>query len=60
MSDYRFVMKTRSDGQWMFNLVAGNGEVVATSEGYHNREDALHTIHRIMQMVPDAKIADES
>ena len=28
------------DGQWYFHRVAANGEVVASSEGYHNKSDA--------------------
>ncbi|OIQ49506.1 hypothetical protein BerOc1_01431 [Pseudodesulfovibrio hydrargyri] len=30
----KFERKQASDGQWMFNLKAGNGEVILTSERY--------------------------
>ncbi|MCO5236046.1 MAG: YegP family protein [Chitinophagaceae bacterium] len=30
----KFVTKTGKDGQYYFNLVAGNGQVILSSEGY--------------------------
>ncbi|MDN5284521.1 MAG: hypothetical protein JWR38_795 [Mucilaginibacter sp.] len=30
----KFVIKTRTNGEFQFNLKAGNGEVILTSEGY--------------------------
>ncbi|WP_319583117.1 YegP family protein [uncultured Pseudodesulfovibrio sp.] len=30
----KFERKQTSDGQWMFNLKAGNGEIILTSERY--------------------------
>lgn len=30
----KFVTKTGKDGQFYFNLVAGNGQVILSSEGY--------------------------
>jgi len=47
---YKFVIKRSVNGQWMFNIVAGNGEIVATSEQYRNRADALKTVRRIKYM----------
>lgn len=33
--------------RWYWRLVADNGEVIAQSEGYHNRADALSTVRLI-------------
>jgi len=35
------------NGQYRFNLVASNGEIVAPSESYHNRKDMLKTMKRL-------------
>lgn len=40
----------------MFNIVADNNEVIATSEGYHHEQDALDTIETIKQGASDARI----
>ena len=31
-------------GEWFFNIVGGNGETMASSEGYNNKKDCLHTV----------------
>lgn len=33
----KFVISTRKNGEFQFNLKAGNGEVILTSEGYTTR-----------------------
>ena len=38
------VLKKGPTGKAHFNLVAGNGQVIATSEAYENRESALKGI----------------
>jgi hypothetical protein len=39
------VFKSGSNNLWYFHLkVEGNNEIVAASEGYHNRED-VETLH---------------
>lgn len=39
-----------------FRLVAGNGEIVAQSEGYVNRASAIHAIDRIKLYAATAPI----
>lgn len=56
----KFVVKKGSNGQYRFNLVAGNGQVVATSESYQRKTSALNTIASIQKSVGDAKIEDET
>jgi len=33
----KFVVKTGKDGQFRFNLKAGNGQIILTSEGYTSK-----------------------
>jgi uncharacterized protein YegP (UPF0339 family) len=33
----KFIIKRRTNGEYQFNLQAGNGEVILTSEGYTTR-----------------------
>ena len=40
----RFVVKKTSNGQYRFNLVASNGQTVATSETYTRKQSAIDTI----------------
>jgi uncharacterized protein YegP (UPF0339 family) len=43
----KFVVKKVSNGQFRFNLVASNGQVVATSESYMRKDSAMDTIASI-------------
>jgi uncharacterized protein len=56
----RFVIKKASSGGFRFNLVAGNGQIVATSETYTRRQSALDTIKSIQQGAATAKVDDQS
>ena len=56
----RFVVKKASNGQFRFNLVASNGQVVATSESYQRKSSALNTIASIQKNAPGATIDDET
>jgi uncharacterized protein len=40
----KFVLKQGSTGKYHFNLVAPNGQVIATSESYESRTSALNGI----------------
>ncbi|MEX6501985.1 YegP family protein [Pseudomonas zhanjiangensis] len=40
----KFHLKTAKDGQFHFNLLAGNGEVILTSELYKSKASALNGI----------------
>jgi uncharacterized protein len=37
----KFVLKKGSTGKYRFNLVAGNGQIIATSEAYERKDSAL-------------------
>lgn len=56
----KFVIKKAKNGQFMFNLVSGNGQIVATSEQYTEKASAKKTIESIMKGAAGAKIVDES
>jgi uncharacterized protein len=54
----KFVVKKASNGQYRFNLVASNGQVVATSETYARKQSALDTIASIKGKVGSAQVED--
>jgi uncharacterized protein YegP (UPF0339 family) len=56
----KFVLKKRSDGQFMFNLKAGNGEVIATSEAYKTKEGALNGIQSVKDNASGATTDDQT
>lgn len=56
----KFVLKKGSTGKFHFNLVAGNGQVIATSETYESKAAALNGIESVQKNAPDAKIDDET
>jgi uncharacterized protein len=56
----KFVVKKTSNGQFRFNLVASNGQVVATSETYTRKQSALETIESINKNVSAATVDDET
>ena len=40
----KFVLKKGSTGKFRFNLVATNGQVIATSEAYESKASAINGI----------------
>ena len=56
----KFVVKKTSNGQFRFNLVASNGQVVATSETYTRKASALETIESIKKSAGGASVDDET
>ncbi|UUY09196.1 YegP family protein [Pseudomonas sp. J452] len=43
----KFVLKTASNGQFHFNLHAGNGEIILNSEQYKAKQSALDGIESV-------------
>jgi uncharacterized protein YegP (UPF0339 family) len=56
----KFVIKKGASGQFHFNLVSTNGEVVATSETYVSKESCKEGIEAVKRLAPDATIDDQS
>jgi uncharacterized protein len=49
----KFEIKASTGGQFMFNLKAGNGEVILTSERYKARKDCENGIASVKKNVAD-------
>lgn len=45
----------KSKGQWYWHLRAGNGEIIASGEGYRRKADLLHTISLIRTYANEAR-----
>lgn len=43
----KFVISTRKNGEYQFNLKAGNGEIILTSEGYKAKKSCLNGIESV-------------
>ena len=56
----KYVVKKTSNGQFRFNMVASNGQTVATSETYTRKAAALDTIASIQKNAGSGTIADET
>ena len=49
----KYVLKKTSDGQFMFNLKAENGEIILTSERYKAKDGANNGIESVKTNSPD-------
>lgn len=56
----KFVLKKGSSGKYHFNLIAGNGQVIATSEAYERKESALNGIESVKTNAPGAAFDDQT
>jgi uncharacterized protein YegP (UPF0339 family) len=56
----KFVLKKGASGKFHFNLQAGNGQVIATSEAYESKESALKGIESVKTNAPGAPVDDET
>ena len=50
----KFQLKKGSTGKYHFNLLAGNGQVIATSESYESKRSALNGIESVKANAPGA------
>src|SRR6266516_7219886 len=55
----KFVVKKGASGKYHFNLVAANGQVIATSETYEHKQSALHGIESVKENAPGAAVDDQ-
>lgn len=51
----KFELKKSSNGKFFFNLLAGNGQIVLTSEMYESKPSALNGIESVKKNAGDAK-----
>jgi uncharacterized protein YegP (UPF0339 family) len=56
----KFVVKKGASGKYHFNLVAANGQVIATSEAYEHKQSARHGIESVKQNAPGAEVDDQT
>jgi uncharacterized protein YegP (UPF0339 family) len=56
----KFVLKKGSTGKFRFNLVATNGQVIATSETYESEASAIKGIESVKRNAPSAEIDDQT
>ena len=56
----KFVLKRGSSGKFHFNLLASNGQVIATSETYESKSAAINGIDSVKKNAPVAEVDDQS
>lgn len=49
----KFEITTRKNGEFQFNLKAGNGQIVLTSEGYTTKANCVKGIESVKKNSPD-------
>ncbi|WP_270411001.1 YegP family protein [Microbacterium maritypicum] len=54
----KFELYTDKSGEYRFRLKAGNGEVVAISEGYSSKSAALNGIDSVRRNAADAEVVE--
>ncbi|WP_368499941.1 YegP family protein [Herbiconiux sp. A18JL235] len=56
----KFELYKSPNGEFRFRLKAGNGEIIATSEGYTSRAGAKNGIESVKMNAEDAEVVDLS
>jgi uncharacterized protein YegP (UPF0339 family) len=54
----KFELKATKNGQFMFNLKASNGQIIATSEQYSSKAAALNGIESVKKNAGEAVTED--
>ncbi|WP_435742770.1 YegP family protein [Microbacterium sp. PMB16] len=54
----KFELYTDKSGEYRFRLKAGNGEVIAISEGYSSKSGALAGIESVRRNAADAEVVE--
>jgi uncharacterized protein len=54
------VLKQGSTGNYHFNLVAPNGEIIATSESYEGKAGAVNGIESVKRNAAAAEVDDQT
>ena len=55
----KFVITKRANGEFQFNLKAGNGQVILTSEGYTTLAACKNGIESVKKNAPDADVVED-
>ena len=56
----KFVISKDKKGEYRFVLKAGNGEIIAMSEGYAAKASAMNGIESVRANAANATVVDES
>ena len=56
----KFVIKESKDGKYVFNLKAGNGEIIAVSETYTALDSCKNGIDSVKKNAVEAKLEDQT
>jgi uncharacterized protein YegP (UPF0339 family) len=56
----KFVVKKGNSGKFHFNLVASNGQVIASSETYETKSSAMNGIESVKRHALDAEVDDQT
>lgn len=56
----KFVIKKGTTGKFRFSLLAGNGQVVASSEAYNSKAAAMGGIRSVQKLATDASVEDQT
>jgi uncharacterized protein YegP (UPF0339 family) len=56
----KFVLKKGPTGKYRFNLVATNGQIIATSEAYESKASAVKGIESVKRNAPTAEVDDQT
>lgn len=54
----KFEIYQSSNGEYRFRLKAGNGEIIAVSEGYKSKASAKNGIESVQTNAPSAAVVD--
>ncbi len=54
----KFELYEDKGGDWRFRLKAGNGEVIATGQGYASKSGALNGIDSVRRNAAEAEVVD--
>ena len=54
----KFEIYQDAKGDYRFRLKAGNGQVIATGQGYKSKTACLNGIESIRKNAPEAKVVD--
>lgn len=58
MNKSRFECFRAADGFWYFRVKAGNGKIVAQSEGYHRKAGCLNGIKAVCAAAKAARVIE--
>lgn len=53
------MVSVRKNGEYQFNLKAGNGQVILSSEGYEGESGRENGIESVKKNAPDAVVVKE-